>query len=276
MAEMNVDLQDQEELPKDADKKEEQEASDIEQRAREQGWRPKEEFEGDKSRWVSAETFIAKGELIDRIESIGKELKNTKKAMAMLQDHHKQVKEAEFTRAVNFLKQQKKQAYESGDIDKIIDIDEQIATVKETQTKQTEILQKQSGDSEEGATHPEFTTWVSENRWYNNDGEMRELADSIGIAHAKSNPNKTPQEVLEYVAKKIRATYPEKFTNQNRTRPSTVEGGQSNATQNQNSSKGVDINMSEEEIKVMNTFVRQGIMSKEEYMKELKAIKGVQ
>jgi hypothetical protein len=33
--------------------------------------------------------------------------------------------------------------------------------------------------------------------------------------------------------------------------------------------------MTEDEKKVMNTFVRQGIMSKDEYIKELKASKGV-
>ena len=151
----------------------------IEDRAREQGWRPVEEFEGDKSKWVSAETFVAKGELINKIESLGKELKNTKKAMAMLQDHHKQVKEAEFTRAVNFLKQQKKQAYEQGDVDKIMELDEQIAEVKETQKKQSELINQQ-----ENEIHPNFTRWVSNNAWYQNDNELREAADAIGLSHA--------------------------------------------------------------------------------------------
>lgn len=240
----------------------------LEDRAREQGWRPKEEYDGDKSKWVSAETFVAKGELIEKIESLGKELKNTKKAMNMLQDHHKQVKEAEFTRAVNYLKQQKKQAYESGDVDKIIEIDEQIATVKETQKKQTEIVSQQ-----EQEVHPEFTDWVSNNHWYSNDTELREAADGIGLSHAKSNPNKSPSQVLDFVTKKIKVLYPEKFTNQNRNRPSAVEGAGNSA--GRRASSGADLDMSEEELKVMNTFVRQGIMTKDEYIKELKSVKGM-
>lgn len=242
----------------------------LEDRAKEQGWRPKEEFDGDKSKWVSAETFLAKGELIDKIETLGKELKNTKKAMAMLQDHHKQVKEAEFTRAVNFLKQQKKQAYESGDVDKLIEIDEQIATVKETQKRQTELVTQQN---EEQETHPEFVNWVQDNRWYNNDTELRDAADGIGLSHAKNNPDKSPAQVLEFVSKKIKALYPEKFTNQNRNRPSAVEG--SGNSSGRRTGSGIDLDMSEDEIKVMQTFVRQGIMTKDEYIKELKSVKGI-
>jgi hypothetical protein len=114
-------------------------------------------------------------------------------------------------------------------------------------------------------------SWVDNNNWYNSDTELREAADALGLSYAKVHPEVSPDQVLDYVAKKIKAAYPEKFTNQNRNRPSSVEGAGNSA---QKSSKGVDIDMSEEEVRIMNTFVRQGIMTKEEYMKELKAIKG--
>ena len=257
--------------PVETGEAESNEVVSIEDRAREQGWRPKEEYDGDQSKWVSAETFVAKGELIDKIESLGRELKNTKKAMAMLQDHHAKVKEAEFTRAVNYLKQQKKQAYESGDVDKIIEIDEQISNVKETQKRQTQLLAEQGQEVQE--IHPNFSRWIDNNVWYNNDAELREAADSIGLAHAKSYPDKSPDEVLEYVAKKIKSAYPEKFTNQNRSRPSVVDGSGSSGNSRGRQSSSFD--MSEEEIRVMNTFIRQGIMTKEEYIKELKSVKGI-
>lgn len=240
----------------------------IEDRAREQGWLPADEYEGDKSKWVSAETFLAKGELIAKIESLGKELKNTKKAMQMLQDHHAKVKEAEFTRAVNYLKQQKKDAYEAGDVDKIIAIDEQLATVKETQKQQAMILAQQE---QENSVHPNFTAWVEKNSWYNTDIELREASDAIGLAHAKANPHKTPEEVLDFVSKKIKSLYPERFSNPNRDKASSVEGAGSSAR----TRKVSDFELSEEEVRVMNTFVRQGIMTKEDYIKELKSIKGV-
>jgi len=244
----------------------------VEDRARDQGWRPQEEFDGDKSKWVSAETFVAKGELISKIESIGKELKNTKKAMSMLQDHHTKVKEAEFTRAVNFLKQQKKQAYETGDVDKIMDIDEQLANVKETQKQQTQMAAKEREEGNE--PNPNFVSWVDNNKWYNTDTEMRETADALGLSYAKVHADKSPEDVLEYVSKKIKSAYPEKFTNQNRSRPSAVEGAGNSARGGDSGDTTNTSGMTEDEVRVMNTFVRQGIMTKQEYIKELKSIKG--
>ena len=36
--------------------------TEVEQAAREMGWRPKEEFRGDTAKWVDAETFVSRGE----------------------------------------------------------------------------------------------------------------------------------------------------------------------------------------------------------------------
>jgi len=244
----------------------EQTTTSIEDRARSAGWRPKEEFDGDASKWVSAETFVAKGELIDRIEQLGKKLKDSDKTIAMLKEHHVKVKETEFKRAVEFLKSQKKAAYESGDVDKIIEIDEKLAAVKETQKAQVE----QEKVNETPEAHPAFQSWVSDNKWYESDSEMRSDADAFGEAYARNNSDKTPQEVLEYVAKKIKKAYPEKFVNPNRNKPTGVEGGSGNR---QGSSRD-NFTLTEEETRVMNTFARNGIMEKDEYIKQVKAMRG--
>ena len=64
------------------------EVDPYEEQAREQGWRPKEEFDGDESKWRPAKEFVERGELFGKIDSLGKELKDTKKALKMLQEHH--------------------------------------------------------------------------------------------------------------------------------------------------------------------------------------------
>ena len=244
----------------------EQTPQTIEDTARDQGWRPKEEFSGDPSKWVSAETFVAKGELIDRIESIGKKLKDSEKTIRMLSEHHAKVKDVEFKRAVDFLKAQKKTAYETGDVDQIIEIDDKIAEVRETQKlqKQQEVI------NETPEEHPAFKSWVSENKWYEKNGEMRSDADTFGAAYASNNTDKTPSEVLEYVTKKIKKAYPEEFSNQNRLRPSGVEAG---GGTRQGSSRD-SFTLTEEETRVMNTFVRNEIMTKEDYVKQVKSMRG--
>lgn len=243
-----------------------QETPSVEDLARSQGWVPIEEFSGDKSKYVSAETFVAKGELIDRIEQLGKKLKDSEKTIKMLSEHHSKVKESEFKRAVAFLKQQKKQAYENGDVDRILELDDKIAEVRETQK-----TQKQQEEIDEAPeSHPAFQSWVSENKWYETDSEMRADADTFGEAYARNNKDKTPAEVLEYVTKKIKKAYPEKFTNPNRNKPTGVEGGSGTR---QGSSRDT-FSLTEEETRVMNTFVRNGVMTKEDYLKEVKAMRG--
>lgn len=263
--ENQVENVNEEVITESADKVVEQSAPSIEDKAREQGWRPKEEFDGDPSKWVSAETFVAKGELIDRIEALGKKLKDSEKTIGMLKEHHTKVKETEFKRAVDFLKSQKKAAYENGDVDKIIEIDEKIAEVRETQKAQKE----QEQVNEQPDTHPDFISWVSENKWYEKNSEMRADADSLGEAFARNNPNKTPQEVLEYVTKKIKKLYSDEFQNPNRNRATGVEGGGTR----QGSSRDT-FTLTAEETKVMNTFVRNEIMTKEEYIAQVKAMRG--
>ncbi len=234
----------------------------IEDTAKAQGWRPIEEFDGDKSKWVSAETFVAKGELIGKIETLGKKLKDADKAIKMLTEHHQKVKESEFKRAVDYLKAQKKQAYETGDVDKIIEIDEKILEAKEAQKnipKDEEVKPD---------VHPSFQKWQEENSWYTTDSEMRQDADAFGNAYAANNPNKDPEEVLEYVTRKIKKLYKDKFENPNRVKASAVEGGG-----NRQESTNDSFQLSEEEKKVMNTFIRMGVMSKEDYIKELKKVK---
>lgn len=232
----------------------------VENTAREQGWKPLEEFDGDKSKWVSAETFVAKGELIYKIESLGKKLKDADKAIKMLTEHHQKVKESEFQRAVQYLKTQKKQAYEAGDVDKIIEIDEKIAEVKETQKAQIADEAKV-----EPVVHPSFQKWQDENKWYTTDTEMRADADAFGNAYAANNPDKTPEEVLDYVSKKVKRLYKDKFENPNRSKASAVEGGG-----NRQETSNESFALSEDEKRVMNTFIRTGIMTKEDYIKELK------
>ena len=243
-----------------------EQVSSVEDRAREQGWRPKEEFDGEPSKWVSAETFVAKGELIDRIESLGKKLKDSEKTIKMLSEHHTKVKESEFKRAVEFLKSQKKAAYESGDVDRIIELDDKIAEVRDTQKAQ----KQQEAVNAEPETHPAFQSWVSENKWYEKNSEMRSDADAFGEAYARNNPDKTPTEVLEFVTRKIKKAYAEEFQNPNRNRPSGVEGGSGNR---QGASRD-SFTLTEEESRVMNTFVRNGVMTKEEYITQVKAMRG--
>lgn len=275
--ELHEELQEVVEEPKEAEAKEEEkpeaeaeevaqeEPNESEELARAKGWRPKEEWEGDPKKWVDADEFNRRGELFEKIENQGRELKETKRVLRMLQEHHSKVKETEYQRAIDALKAQKKQALLDGDADAVLEADERIMDMKAEQ-KVAEKSQEQNARQPD----PRFVAWVEKNPWYAQDSEMRTFADDVGIAHAKAFPNKTPDEVLAYVNQRVRKVYPEKFQNPLRSKPSPTGGrtGEAKVTRSD------DFELSAEEKRAMNTFVSEGIMTKEQYIADIKALRG--
>lgn len=236
----------------------------IEVEAREQGWKPKEEYEGDPTKWRPAKEFVERGELFGKIDHMGKELKETRKALKMLQDHHTKVRETEYNRALTELKALQKKHLEEGNSDGYLETTELLTDLKAEQ-KAREVVQQNVPNQPD----PRFINWVSANKWYEKDAEMRKYADTLGAGYAASNPGIDPEEVLQYVTKEVRTRFSTKFVNPNREKPSTVEGTSTGAA-NKSS-----FELTDDERKVMNTFVRAGVMSKEDYIAQVKQMRGV-
>lgn len=240
-------------------------ADPYESEARDQGWKPKEEYEGDPNKWRPAKEFVERGELFGKIDSLGKELKDTKKALKMLQEHHSKVKETEYNRAVTELKSLQKKHLEEGNSDEYLKTTELLTDLKAEQKAREVMSQQQAAQPQ---VDPRFVEWQEKNSWYNKDKDMRQFADTLGLGYAQANPGMDPDDVLEYVSKQIKLTYKDKFENPNRTKPSAVEGS-NNATP-----KKDEVQLTDDERRVMNTFVRQGVMTKDEYIAQVKAMRG--
>lgn len=240
------------------------EYSEVEQQAIEQGWRPKEEWEGDETKWRSAKEFVERGELYSKIDTMGRDLKDTKKALKMLQEHHSKLKEVEYNKALTELKAAQKKNLESGDADAYLETTELLTDLKAEQ-KAREVYQEQMPEQ----VDPRFTAWVEKNKWYAQEPAMKKHADLIGEVYARQNPDLEPVDVLSYVTKEIKEKFKDKFVNPNRNKQ-TVEGRGTSAP----ASKG-KIELSPEEVKIMNTFIRTGTMTKERYLEELKSMRGI-
>jgi tetratricopeptide (TPR) repeat protein len=237
--------------------------SEIEQQAIEQGWRPKAEWEGDETKWRDAKEFVERGELYSKIDTMGRDLKDTKKALKMLQEHHSKLKEVEYNKALTELKAAQKKNLESGDADAYLETTELLTDLKAEQ-KAREVYQ----ESMPQTVDPRFTAWVDRNQWYAKEPAMKKYADLIGEVYARQNPDLEPVDVLDYVTKEIKVKFKDKFVNPNRNKPGAVEGSTNASTPSKK------FEMSEDEVKVMNTFIRQKIMTKEEYIAELKKVRG--
>ena len=246
------------------EQQEQPKGSFYDEQAKAQGWKPKEEYEGDPEKWRSSKEFVERGELFGKIDSMGKELKETRKALKMLQEHHSKVKETEYNNALRELKTLQKKHLEDGNSDGYLETTELLTDLKAEQ-KAREVVQQNTPNQPD----PRFTAWAGENKWYQTEPEMRSFADAIGMGYAQQNPNLDPEEVLMYVTTQVKSRFKDKFVNPNRAKPSSVEGNSTPA------SKKGSFEMSEEERKTMNTFIRAGVLTKDEFIAELKTLRGI-
>jgi hypothetical protein len=239
------------------------EPSPVEQEALAQGWVPKEEFEGDEAKWVDAGEFVRRGELFKKIEHQNRETKALRKALMDFKELHSKVNEAAYQRALRDLKAEYKSANREGDFEKADKLEVEIAAVEAEAVAVKKQIQQVATDTQ---IHPEFSTWVAKNDWYATQPHMKTYADQVGINLAQSGA--TPAEVLKKVEEAVRKEFPNKFTNPNRARPGIVEG-----TSNKSPSKSEKFELSDQERKVMNNLVSSGVLTKDEYIADLKKLK---
>lgn len=261
MADENTEVQDEQiEQPE----KQPAQLSPIEQRAMEQGWVPQDQWNGDPDDWRPAKEFVDRGELFKKIDEVKRENRNLKNALEEFGKHHAKVRETEYKRALEDLKAQKRAALHEGDADAVIEIDEKIDEVKEQQR-----VAQATPRVQEAEPDPVFVAWANRNTWYTNDRAMKAVADEIGREMILRGVQ-DKVEILKAVESGIKKEFPHKFTNPNREKAGAVEGSTSRVAARKDDS----LNMSEAEKRIMENIVKTGVMTKEQYIKEYKAIKG--
>ncbi len=240
-------------------------ADPFESKALEMGWRPKEEWDGDEADFIDAKEFVRRKPLFEKIEHQSKAIKQLTEAFDALKTHHTKVKESEYQRALKTLKEARREALREGETERALAYEDKIEEVEQQKAEFDSDAAKVNVPVEQEA-HPEFVAWKQRNGWYNKDTELRQFADTYGMSLAKQG--KTPQEVLDLVAQRVRKAFPEKFTNPNRDKPGAVEAPSRKGA----SSDGFQ--MTDEERTIMKKILRVGGLTEAEYIKQLKQVKG--
>lgn len=239
-------------------------ANEVE--ARTAGWVPKEEYNGDENKWVDADEFVRRGPLFEKINNQSRELKEVKKTLQQLAAHHAAVKENAFKDALASLKAEKRAAFTEGDPDKIIAIDDKIDAINDQKRQFEANRAHEVAKAVQQEVHPEFESWTNRNTWYNSSRPMRAFADALGVDLRAQGLS--PSAVLKEVEKQVREEFPKKFQNPNRDKPGTVEG-----TSKGSGTRSQSYDLTDVERQVMERFVRQKVMTKDEYIAELKRTK---
>lgn len=244
-----------------------------EDRARQLGWHPKEEFKGDPERWVDADTFMKKGEEelpvlrsnLKKIQAdLAKEREEFQKTAREFREWHettvqKTEREA-YEKARNDIEQKKLEAVEMGDKEAYLKAQE---AEKALETQQAPKQQPQ----QQPAADPVFDEWRKTNSWYEEFPELAVEADNVGLALWNSGKFKSTGQVFDEVAKSIRRKYPHYFQNPNRDMPSAVNEGGEPASTRRTKARTYD-NLPASAKDACERFIRMGMInSREDYLK---------
>lgn len=238
--------------------------SEVEQQALEYGWKPEDEFKADPAnegkKWRTAEDFMDRKSLFDKIDSYHRKVKDLEKGMNALAQHNSKIEKSAYERALRELRNERKAALEEGDLVKAEEIRDRIDEIKE-QTATPPVVQPQ--------TNPVFDAWVAKNQWYVEDRKMQAFAD--GLANQMiADGVKDPHEVFAAVEREVRETFPTKFRNPRKDTAPNLDVSAKKAA----ASDGFKLTPQEE--KIMQDMIRAGApISKEEYIKQIKESRGV-
>ena len=248
------------------------------------GWVPKEEFRGSEDDWVDAEVFVKRGKeinpilrknnelLMKKLDEKAKEIDSIKASVEEFKKFQKESferKTAEYEVQIAQLKSQKREAIAEGNGDLVVDIDDQIDSLKEAQREAKEAA-KAKPEPEQPAQvsipdDPELQGWLNKNTWFGNDIEMTELANTLGSSVRKQFPHLTSRAFLEKLDDKIREYMPNKFLG-NKAKGSAVDSSGSVRGTGSSGKKSYD-NLPDDAKQACDRFIKQGwIKSKQEYI----------
>lgn len=244
---------------------EQQEADPVENKAREMGWTPKDEFSGDPETFVEAKEFVERAPLYKALHQANRKIKKMQETLETFRDHYTKVEVAAKERAIKELQSQLETASEERDIKKALEIKDKITEVQ-SQGKETETK-----------TNPDFESWVEENKWYNDDPKLKTFATGIGFGLAQEHPDWTPAKIFQEVTKITKESFPDKFTVK---KPATKVSTNARTTGGSDGKRTPSIRQLPEEARVnYNRLVKSdrnphGILTPEEFWKDYLAAGG--
>ena len=170
------------------------------------------------------------------------------------------------------MKQAKREAISSGDGDRVLAIDDAMDELKE---KRQEAKQELKNAEEQAKTiaqppvtiDPVLGDWMERNEWFGKDGKLTGIANGLGEAIRRENPGLVGKPFLEELDKQLEEYLPEKL-GKKKTNFNPMEGQASSTSRPVSKSKKSYDNLPSEAKAACDRFVKQGLMTKEQYVSE--------
>jgi hypothetical protein len=268
----DVDLQNQEQQP---------DVPDYVAEAQTQGWVPKEDYRGNETDWIDAETFVRRGKEIMPIlrknnekllkelkeaRAIAEEARTTAKEFQKFQKEQYERKTREVEAELVALKQSKREAISSGDGDRAVAIDEAMDLLKEEQSLAKAEANKPAFVPEQPkVTDPSLQSWLDKNEWFGVDTRTTEIANALGRTLQLENPNLSGKAFLDKLDEELSVTLPAKFGKKKT--PNPMVGAETTSSGRATTAKKSYENLPAEAKAACDRFLKQGLIkTKEQYV----------
>lgn len=239
--------------------------SESEQQAREKGWRPKEEFDGNPDDWVSHKEFNQRTELYDKISHQSKTIKNLNKKLDALIKHNEGLAERTRKKTLEELKAKQREAVQHGDTEAFEEAEKQIEEVssEDVFTLEEDETEQETEQAQQIEIPQVVQDFAAKNKWFEKDKEMtdfmiwktQQVIQSEGL---------TLEDALPVAEKHVKQTFAHKFRNPNKSKPTSVMGGSNKpATSNRKSISS----LTPEQKSVWHTL--KGTMTEQEFLDQL-------
>lgn len=229
------------------------------QEALQKGWNPNHDDPNKPYR--TAHDYLVLEPFYQEINKLKKDNRKTKEAFSKFQEFAEKQKEREYNRAVQDLKEQKKEALENDDHKRVVEIDEEMKKAEKDYEAETP---KQD-------TNEAFEEFKERNPWYETDPEMQGIADGVGMSLARQNPDTPVEEIYEKVESKMKELFPDRFGGKKKATPQ-VEGGDNSASKRSKSKKKrsiKELGLSRDEESVIHNMLEMTGMTEEQYLADI-------
>ena len=241
-----------------------------EERAIALGWKPQDQWEGDKGDWVPAKFWLRYGDLEQQLIVSREENKHKEKVLKSMQGHYVRVKEDSVKEVRDIIRRQKNEALKNQDYERVAELDAEAHVLEEgMKQKHNAVDQEVIRDIQETpGPSPEFIAWNRMNPWYQagSNDPLTQEADALAIGFTRKFPGAAPSAVLQYVEDRIKRTFPEQFrpaTKAPAASPVDDGGGEARTTTSRSSKSSYTLSPAEKE-----AAARFG-MSEKEYAEEV-------
>ena len=260
----------------------------IEDVAKKMGWNPNHDPDSGRP-YVSAEEFILRGRDIQKtmgtqlqeqdrkIEAVTQQNTQLLEGMKNLTSHYKRLTKADGDRAkaqIEQFKQQRDQAIDDGDKDKVAALDGQIREAENivTEAEAAEQIGDQNTQAQQQTQMSAIAEqWKKDNPWYGTDVEMTNYID-VQAERFKGLPD---DKYFAQLTRTAREMYPDRFTTTQK-RQQSVEGDSSLRTAGDQTTKSYSFaDLTPEQQGWARFYEKQGVMSIQEYIEDLAKINSV-